>query len=112
MSDDLLARLTTALMDAMGCRNLQGIGCESHRPFPALLGVPDDGWPCPAATRYAEALLPFVRDEIADAIVAWVADMERRCPDVGVGGKQSPYGQAGMHLLAQARARAEEVRRG
>ncbi len=70
MTDDLLTRLTTALMDAMGCKEASIFGpgnCRLHvnvlRPGPKHMG-----WPCPVATQCAEALLPFVRSEVADTL--------------------------------------------
>ena len=68
--DDLLTRLTTALMDAMGCKDASILGpgnCHRHAGM-ALLGPYQTGWPCPVATGYAEALLPFVQAEVADAL--------------------------------------------
>lgn len=77
-------------------------------------GVGMDGWPCPVATRHAEALAPFVRDEIADALEQitrrwqlkdW-ADAPRDSDPVRERLANAQY------VTGWLRTRAEDVRRG
>lgn len=74
MTDDLLTRLTTALMDAMGCKEASIFGpgnCRLHvnvlRPGPKHMG-----WPCPVAERVTAALLadPAAHAAMLDALVS------------------------------------------
>lgn len=111
MTDDLQDRLTTAIMEAMGCQRWYSRSeCELHGPRV----VEPSGWPCPTATLAAERLLPFVRAEIADALEQitrrwqlkdW-ADAPRDADPVRERLANAQY------VTKWLRTRAEDVRRG
>lgn len=111
MTDDLLTRLTTALMDAMGCQRWHSRPeCELH----GRQSEEPSGWPCPDAARYAEALLPVVRDEIADALEQitrrWqLKDWAAAPRDADPVWERLANAQ---YVTKWLRTRAEEVRRG
>jgi hypothetical protein len=110
MTDDLRDRLTAALMDAMECKDASIFGpgnCRRHAMV-LLPGPKHMGWPCPVATEYAEALLPFIRDEIADALDAAAADAAA----IHRGYPNAPQIRSLAAVRRWLRARAEEVRRG
>lgn len=108
MTDDLRDRLTTALMDAMGCQ--PDVSQESRLWAGGEFCATHDrlGWPCGAVVDTADALLPFVRDEVADALDAAAAD----AASIHCGYPNAPQIRSLAAVRRWLRARAEEVRRG
>lgn len=110
MTDDLRDRLTTAMMGAMGCQRWYSRPeCELH----GRQSAEPSGWPCPTAAIAAERLLPFIRDEIADALdgmaLRWQFKDWADLPKTG--DTVQRYIGSGQYVTTWLRARAEEARR-
>lgn len=103
---DLRDRLTKALMDAMGCKSdvswlwAGSQFCARHKRL---------GWPCGAVTDIADALLPFVRDEVADEVDLANTETCAVLRRIWTDPKDREVVDAVEVLLEQ---RADEVRRG
>jgi hypothetical protein len=114
MADDLLDRLTKALMDAMVCKcdHRPGRpGCRNHTKV-VLYGVIDCDWPCPVAVRAADALLPFVRDEVADELHSVADQLACIVAELVACGPEHEEIEPFARFAKWLRSRADEVRNG